>query len=76
MTADLYRKGLALYERHRDIVSYLFWGVMTTLVNYVAYFVCRLCFGIDYIASNVVAWAVAVAFGFVVNKIYVYRSLD
>ena len=76
MTADLYRKGLALYERHRDIVSYLFWGVMTTLVNYVAYFVCRLCFGIDYIASNVVAWAVAVAFGFVVNKIYVFRSLD
>ncbi|MBQ1844903.1 MAG: GtrA family protein, partial [Desulfovibrio sp.] len=76
MTADLYRKGLALYERHRDIVSYLFWGVMTTLVNYVAYFVCRLCFGIDYIASNVAAWAVAVAFGFVVNKIYVFRSLD
>ena len=76
MTADLYRKGLALCERHRDIVSYLFWGVMTTLVNYVAYFVCRLCFGIDYIASNVAAWAVAVAFGFVVNKIYVFRSLD
>ena len=76
MTPTLYSKGLALYRRHRSLVDYLFWGVMTTLVNYAAYFVCRLCFGIDYIASNVIAWAVGVAFAFVVNKVYVFRSLD
>jgi putative flippase GtrA len=76
MTPTFYRKGLALYQRHRCIIDYLFWGVMTTLVNYVAYFACRLCFGIDYITSNVIAWAAGVAFGFVVNKVYVFRSLD
>ncbi len=76
MTPSLYRKGLALYLRHRSIIDYLFWGVVTTLVNYVAYFACRLCFGIDYLASNVIAWAVAVIFAFVVNKVFVFRSLD
>ena len=76
MTPSLYRKGLALYLRHRSIIDYLFWGVVTTLVNYAAYFVCRLCFGIDYLASNVIAWAVSVIFAFVVNKVFVFRSLD
>ena len=76
MTPSLYRKGIALYLRHRSIIDYLFWGVMSTLVNYAAYFLCRLCFGIDYLASNVIAWAVAVIFAFVVNKVFVFRSLD
>ncbi len=49
---------------------------MATLVDYVAYFACRLCFGIDYITSNVIAWAAGVAFGFVVNNVYVFRALD
>ncbi|MBQ1330162.1 MAG: GtrA family protein, partial [Desulfovibrio sp.] len=72
MTSGLFRKGRTLYERHRDVVSYLVWGVVTTLVNYAAYFACRLWCGIDYIASNVIAWAVAVVFAFVVNKVYVF----
>lgn len=27
----------ALLQKHREAVSYVFWGVMTTLVNYAAY---------------------------------------
>ena len=76
MTPTLYSKGLALYRRHRSIVDYLFWGVMTTLVNYVAYFACRLCFDINYLISNIAAWTIATAFAFVVNKLFVFRSLD
>ncbi len=76
MTPTLYSKGLALYRRHRSIVDYLFWGVMTTLVNYVAYFACRLCFDINYLISNIAAWTIATAVAFVVNKLFVFRSLD
>ena len=38
MFLKLYRFCLSQYHRYRDIISYLFWGVMTTVVNYAAYF--------------------------------------
>ncbi|MFR3975443.1 MAG: GtrA family protein [Desulfovibrio sp.] len=76
MFLKLYRFCLSQYHRYRDIISYLFWGVMTTVVNYAAYFVCTLWLHINYLISNVIAWVVAVIFAFVVNKVFVFRSLD
>ncbi len=63
-----------LLEKYREVISYIFWGVMTTLVNYVVYFVCTKAFGIDYLVSNVIAWLLSVIFAFWVNKVYVFRS--
>ena len=59
-----------------SLPGYHFWGVMTTVVNYAAYFVCTLWLHINYLISNVIAWVVAVIFAFVVNKVFVFRSLD
>ncbi len=64
----------AFAEKYRELASYLFWGVMTTLVNYAAYFICTKALGINYLASNAVAWVAAVVFAFWVNKVYVFRS--
>lgn len=76
MIRELIQRLWQEYLRYRDIISYLFWGVMTTAVNYAAYFGCtRLC-GIGYFWSNIIAWVAGVAFGFVVNKVFVFRSLD
>ena len=63
-----------LLEKYWELISYAFWGVMTTLVNYVVYFVCTKAIGIDYLIANVIAWFVAVVFAFWVNKVYVVRS--
>lgn len=65
-----------LLEKYREVISYIFWGVMTTLVNYVVYFVCTKALGIDYLISNVAAWFLSVLFAFWVNKVYVFRSYD
>ena len=63
-----------------ELVSYLFAGVATTLVNYVVYYIVTRPFGFlipDAMLTTVgtcVAWVIAVAFGYVVNKIFVFHT--
>ena len=47
---------------------------MTTVINYVAYFLLTNAASIHYIASNVAAWIIAVAFSYFANGNWVYRS--
>ena len=66
----------ALLHKHRELISYVFWGVMTTVVNYVTYFLLTEGLRVYYLTSNVIAWAVSVLFAYFVNKLYVFRSKD
>lgn len=65
-----------LIEKYWDIVSYLFFGVCTTAVNYLIYLPCYNLLGMSATVSNVIAWVVAVAFAFLTNKPFVFRSHD
>ena len=65
-----------LMRQYREVVSYIFWGVATTLVNYAVYFACRKLLLIHYIVSNVAAWIAAVVFAYVVNKVFVFGARD
>ena len=62
--------------KHHELISYGFWGVMTTLVNYVVFFVCLRFLSINYLVSNVVSWVCAVTFAYITNKIFVFNSKD
>ena len=64
----------SLLRRHRELVSYLFWGVMTTIVNYVVYFLLTEVVQVYYLTANVIAWAVSVLFAYFVNKLFVFQS--
>ena len=63
-----------------ELVSYLFAGVATTLVNYVVYFIVTRPFGsliapeVLTVVGTCVAWLVAVIFGYVVNKVFVFHT--
>ncbi len=65
-----------LILKYWDILSYLFFGGLTTLVNFLVYFPCYNYLGLSATASNVIAWAVAVAFAYLTNKPFVFRSHD
>lgn len=65
-----------LMERYKDIFIYLVFGVLTTMVNYLVYLPCYNIFGVSASVSNVIAWAVAVAFAYLTNKPFVFRSHD
>lgn len=65
-----------LLEKYREIISYLFFGVLTTIVNFVVYLPVYNLLGLSASVSNMIAWVVAVVFAYFVNKIFVFRSLD
>ena len=66
----------SLVQKHWDIISYLFFGGLTTLVNFVIYYPCYNWLNISATLSNVIAWAVAVAFAYLTNKPFVFHSHD
>ncbi len=66
----------ALAVQYWDIFTYLFFGVLTTLVNYLIYLPVYNLLGLSAALSNVIAWVVAVAFAYVTNKPFVFKSND
>ena len=62
-----------LFEKYREIIVYIIFGVLTTLVNYVIHF--SLSFlGANYYLCVSVAWLGAVIFAYVTNRIFVFDS--
>ena len=77
----------ALFIKYREIISYLFWGVMTTVVSWVTYSLLISLFGteaklsvfgisvsLNVALANLFSWLCAVLFAFVTNKLFVFRS--
>lgn len=70
------QKLRSLIEKYWDILSYLFFGVLTTLVNYAVYLPVYNLLGFSASVSNVFSWVAAVAFAFLTNKPFVFKSHD
>jgi len=66
----------SLMHKYWDVISYLFFGVMTTVVNYLVYLPVYNVLGLSAALSNAIAWAVAVAFAYLTNKPFVFKSHD
>jgi len=70
------KKILDLLKKHQEIISYLFFGGLTTLVNYAVYLPCYNWLHLSGAVSNVIAWVAAVAFAYLTNKPFVFKSHD
>lgn len=70
------QKIRALVEKYWDILAYLVFGVLTTVVNYVIYLPVYNLLGLSAAVSNAIAWVVAVAFAYLTNKPFVFKSHD
>lgn len=57
-----------------EMISYLVFGVLTTVVNIAIFSVCHnsLCWSWE--LSNLLAWLLAVVFAFFTNKLFVFHS--
>lgn len=81
-----------IYVKHKEIILYLIFGVMTTVVSWITYFAVmyggRAVFsipaddvsGADYLAvytaSQVISWIAAVLFAFATNRKWVFTDAD
>lgn len=65
-----------LISKYWDILTYLVFGVLTTVVNYVVYLPVYNIIGLSAAVSNAIAWVAAVAFAYLTNKPFVFKSHD
>ena len=63
-----------LYNKHKDLIPYLFFGVCTTVVNIAAYWLCAHALGMGVMTSTIAAWILAVLFAYITNRKWVFHS--
>ena len=70
------KKIRAFIDQYYDILAYLFFGGLTTVVNYLVFLPCYNWWNISATVSNMIAWVFAVTFAFLTNKPWVFKSHD
>ena len=66
-------------KKHREIIAYIICGAATTLVSLVTYYLfAKFIFDVNNAfelqITNVLSWIISVAFAFVTNRIFVFKS--
>ena len=70
------QKIKAMIVKYWEVLIYLVFGVLTTVVNYVIYLPVYNILGLSAALSNAIAWVGAVAFAYLTNKPFVFKSHD
>ena len=63
-------------QKHYDVLAYLFFGGLTTVVDFLASELCHYVFHLSGSVSTIIAWAAAVIFAYLTNKPFVFGSHD
>ena len=61
-------------KKQSELISYAIFGVATTVVSMVVYGACNSVFEMHYLISNIVSWVIAVAFAYITNKMFVFKT--
>ena len=70
---------LPLISKYKEIILYLIFGVLTTVVSIASYYLCTVLIlnpenPIELQAANVISWILSVSFAYVTNKLFVFES--
>lgn len=59
---------------NREMITYLISGVLTTVVNWILYYLLVKKLGMEELRGNALDWVLTVAFAYVINAFWVFRS--
>lgn len=68
------KKWMEQFKKHRELLAYIFFGGLTTIVNIVAFFILDTLLGWPYLVANAVAIVVSILFAYGTNKLFVFRT--
>lgn len=63
----------SLLKKYKEVIMYLIFGVLTTLVNIVSFYIMDK-LNVPLYVNNTIAWILSVSFAFVTNKLFVFES--
>ena len=59
---------------NKETILYVIFGILTTIVNLIAYYLFSNIININYLISNAIAWIISVVFAYITNKFFVFNS--
>lgn len=65
---------ISLIKKYRDVIPYVIFGVLTTVLNVVSYLLFAHLLNFSTIVSTILAWLVAVIFAYLTNRKWVFFS--
>jgi len=70
---------LELYKKHKEIINYLIFGFLTTIVSLAAYYLVTFTIldpniSIELQIANIISWVIGVLFAYFTNRAYVFNS--
>ena len=68
-------------SKKKEIILYLIFGVLTTVVSLLTYYICTITFlnpnnAIEIQIANIISWIIAVLFAYITNRIFVFKSKE
>lgn len=63
-----------VYDKYKDIIPYIFFGICTTVINVAVYWLLTHTLGLSVMVGTAESWIVAVLFAYLTNRKWVFHS--
>lgn len=63
-----------LDKRIKEVINYIFFGVLATIVNILSFYIFDTIFNWQYLVANAISIAVSILFAYITNKLFVFES--
>ncbi len=71
------KKLTELILKYKELIAYVFFGVLTTAVNFVTFWLFSRLLGEKlYYITNAIAWLISVIFAYITNKLFVFEAKE
>ena len=67
---------MIFYKKYREVIDYIIFGGLTTLVNLIAFYIFDTLIDWPYLVANAMAIILSILFAYVTNKIFVFRTKE
>ncbi|UQS85578.1 GtrA family protein [Apilactobacillus apisilvae] len=65
---------IQLFKNNKEVIAYLFWGVLTTVVDLIVAFLLNQYTNVNIFWNTAIAWFASVLFAFFTNRKWVFHS--
>lgn len=68
------RRFYGLYEKYKEVLLYILFGGVSTVVSIGSFVLCDTVLGINELVANVISWVLAVSTAYATNRTWVFGS--
>ena len=75
------KKIIKIYQSYKEIINYLIFGVLTTIISLLAYYISVYTFlnplnKLELQMANIISWILSVLFAYFTNRRFVFKSKE